>query len=185
MLRPILLALSLVACRGESEAVAEEPRQMAEIALPDGPVVDAAHVIPPEQEAALDRALRDYWDNQSVAVVVSTLATLDGRTIEDEAFEQFNRWGIGGENTNRGVLVLIAPNEQQARIEVGCGLETVLTDAVAQRIMDDTMLPALRHGRYGASARAGARAIMAAIADADVAPGPASALCLEAMDRAA
>jgi uncharacterized protein len=172
--RSVALAAMLVACRGEQQA-----------ATPSGPVVDAAGIIPAETEAALDVRLRTYWDEEETAIVVSTTDSLDGRSIEEFARDQFREWGIGNAETNRGVLVLVAPDERKARIEVGCGLETVLTNAVAQDIMDEEMTPRFRTGELAEGIEAGVTAIATALAESEVAPGPVSPYCVELMREAA
>jgi len=74
--------------------------------------------------------------------------SLEGTSIEDYANQLFRFWNLGQANKNNGILLLIAPNERRARIEVGYGLEGVLPDAVASTIIQTTMVPQLRRGDY-------------------------------------
>lgn len=179
-LRTVLLgaALMLGACGAEAEADA-----LVQVA--NGPVIDTADLLPAAEEADLDRRLREYWDKEETAIVVSTVNSLDNRTIEDFARSQYSKLGIGSARTNRGVLVLVALTERKARIEVGCGLETVLTNEVAQQIMDQDSIPEFRDGEFVGGVTAVVDGIEAALAASDVAPGPVSPYCVELMREAA
>ena len=172
-LRAISSALLLLAAC-HSEAPADQIT-----ASPASPVVDEADIIPQDAEAGLDRQLRDYRDEEGTAIVVNTIQQLDNRSIESYAFDTFNGWGIGSARDNRGVLVVVAVNDREARIEVGCGLETVLTDEVARQIMDENMIPYFRAGDFTTGIDGAVDGIAAALAESEVEPGPASAICLE------
>ena len=89
------------------------------LATPNGPVVDLAGIIPDASERSLDLRLRRFYDRTCRAVVVATVPSLKGRTIESYATETFNRWGIGSADRNDGILLLVAPKERKVRIEVG------------------------------------------------------------------
>ncbi len=180
-LRILPLAVLLVACRSEQQAAVGEEQS----AVPAGPVVDAAGIIPAASEAAFNARLRSYWDEEETAIVVSTTDSLGGRSIEDYARDQFGEWGIGSAETQRGVLVLVAPEEFEARIEVGCGLETVLSNAIVMDIMEEEMVPQFRTGELVEGIEAGVEAIMTALAEAETAPGPVSSFCVELMREAA
>jgi uncharacterized protein len=80
-------------------------------------------------------------------MVVVTVPDLGGLTIEEFGMALGNRWGIGQAEYDNGVLLLVAPKERRVRIEVGCGLEEVLTDARAGAIIDK-MTPAVRKGQF-------------------------------------
>ncbi|MDP5102465.1 MAG: TPM domain-containing protein [Erythrobacter sp.] len=152
---------------------------------PVGPVVDAANILSPQAEQSLDTRLGRYWDQKETAIVVATVPSLKGETIDVTARRMFADWGIGSAPTNRGVLVLIAPNERSARIEVGCGLETVLTNAAAKHILEGEMLPRFKDGEFEAGSTAGVEALIKRIDTANVAAGPVSPFCVEMMKDAA
>ena len=76
-------------------------------------------------------------------VVVLTVPTLDGESIEDYGLSVLREWGIGDKKENNGVLLLVATKDRKSRIEVGYGLEGVLPDGLTGRIQDQYMLPAL------------------------------------------
>lgn len=93
--------------------------------------------------------------------VVVTVPTLGGHSIEDYALRLGNFWRVGRKGINDGVLLIVAPNDRQVRIEVGRGLETVLTDAEAGSIIAGDMLPAFRAGWYADGIRKGTDSIVA------------------------
>lgn len=154
-------------------------------AEPSGPVVDEANILSDEAEKVLAERLGQYWDQKETAIVVATVPSLKGETIEVTARKLFNDWGIGSAKTNRGVLVLIAPNDREARIEVGCGLETVLTDDVAQQIMDDDLVPHFKSGEFDTGATTAAFELIQRIDTANVPAGPVTPYCVEIMKDAA
>ena len=123
-MRPTCL-IACMALMGAIAARAEHP------ARPDGPVPDQADVLPAADEAALSQRLTAYYRRSGNAIVVATIKSLDGNSVENYANALYNEWGIGDARTDRGVLLLLAPNDRQARIEVGCGLEGTVTNGVA------------------------------------------------------
>jgi uncharacterized protein len=157
----------------------------ADPARPGGPVVDAADMLSPAAEQALDARLRRYWDQKETAIVVATVPSLKSETIEAAATRMFNGWGIGDARTSRGVLLLIAPGERKLRIEVGCGLETVLTNAAAAQIIRENIKPQFTAGDFETGVSAGVDALITRIDTANVAPGPVSARCRQIMKDAA
>jgi len=80
-------------------------------------------------------------------LVIVTLPSLEGRTIEDVGLSLGRRWGVGQKELDNGVLLLVAPNERRVRIEVGYGLEELLTDESAAAIIRD-QVPLFRSGKY-------------------------------------
>src|SRR5690606_20104641 len=80
--------------------------------------------------------------------------------IEEYANRLFRAWGLGQKDKNNGVLLLVAPNEREVRIEVGYGLEGTLTDALSSRIIHEIMLPAFRSSDMPGGVEAGTLAIL-------------------------
>ncbi len=148
-------------------------------------MVDTADILSPAAEQALDGRLRRYRDQKETAIVVASVPSLKGETIEAAANRMFNDWGIGDAQTSRGVLLLIAPEERQLRIEVGCGLETVLQNEVAAGIIREAIRPRFSEGDLEGGTSAGVEALIARIDTANVAPGPVSARCRQMMKDAA
>lgn len=110
----------------------------------NGRVVDVAHVLKPDTIRTLETTLADYENGTSNQVVVVTLPSLEGTSIEDYGYQLGRHWQIGQKGKDNGVLLIIAPNEHKVRIEVGYGLEPILTDAAASEIVQGIILPAFR-----------------------------------------
>jgi uncharacterized protein len=177
--------------KGESEPV-PAPSASSAVALsaslvppePAGPILDQANILPAASEAALEAHLRDIWVKEGNAIIVVSVASLGGQSIETYANSLFNQWGIGDKKTNRGLLVLVAPNEHMVRIEVGCGLESAITDQVAAQIVDEDMLPAFRQGHLEGGTLAGVQALERTLA-ANPKSGPRSEICRKLMKEVA
>ena len=92
-------------------------------------------------------------------VVVATVPSLQGYPIEDFGYRLGRAWGIGSEENDDGVLLLVAPNERQVSIEVGYGLEPVLTDTLASTIVQGAIIPNFRDGDYPGGIQAGVKGI--------------------------
>jgi len=110
------------------------------------PVVDAAGVLSAPQKAALDAKLTDFFKTSGQQVVVATIPDLQGYDIADYGYRLGRAWGIGTKERNDGVLLIIAPNERKLRIEVGYGLEPVLTDAYSSVIINSVIVPRFKAG---------------------------------------
>lgn len=138
---------------------------VAELDFPvlTGRVVDNAHLLPLEQEARLARRLKEHEAATSNQVVVVTLPTLQGVTIEEYGLQLGRHWGIGRKARDNGVLLIVAPNERKVRIEVGYGLEGDLPDATAKVIIEQYILPVFRKGDYASGIVLGVDKILAAI----------------------
>jgi uncharacterized protein len=126
---------------------------------PKGPVNDFANVLSDAQEAELVTLARDLETATTAEMAVATVTSLEGMSIEQYATRLFAEWGIGQRATDNGVLVLVAPNEREMRIEVGYGLEEVLPDGLAGEIIRTTFIPRFRENDYGAGIMAGTRRI--------------------------
>jgi uncharacterized protein len=111
-----------------------------------GRVVDNAHVLSPETQQQLTAKLADLESKTSRQLVVVTLPSLQGYEIEDYGYQLGRAWGIGQKGQNNGVLFIVAPSEHKTRIEVGYGLEGVLTDALSSVILQQRVLPKFRAG---------------------------------------
>jgi uncharacterized protein len=122
---------------------------------PAGRVTDLANVIDAGTEADLDRRLDQLEQRTSHEVAVVTVPSLDGAPVEDYAVRLFKEWGIGQAKQDNGVLVLVAPNEREMRIEVGYGLEGILPDGLAGEIVRDNFIPRFRNNDYNGGIRDG------------------------------
>lgn len=124
-----------------------------------GFVVDAANVIPPEQEAALTQRLDALQKASGNQLVVATVPDLQGYPIEDYGYRLLRSWGVGLKDVNNGAILLVAPNERKVRIEVGYGLEPVLTDAFSSVVINQQVLPRFKAGDMAGGIVAGANAV--------------------------
>lgn len=129
-----------------------------------GRVVDAAGILKPEERTNLEAQLKAYEDKTSDQVVVATVPTLQGLTIEDYGNRLFRSWAIGQAKTNNGALLLVAPTERKVRIEVGYGLEGALTDALSKVIITTAITPRFKAGDYGGGIKAGIDAMLEILA---------------------
>ena len=125
-----------------------------------GRVVDQADLLPPADEAALAAKLEAFEARSQQQVVVATVTSLNGRDIAEYGTALGRAWGIGTTERNDGVVFLVAPNERRMRIEVGYGLEPILTDALSGRIIRDSVTPAFKAGDFVGGINAGVDAII-------------------------
>lgn len=114
-----------------------------------GRIVDAANIIPPAVTDRITAKLAAFETKSGTQLVVATVKSLAGDEIEPYANALFRAWGLGEKTKNNGVLLLVAPNEHKARIEVGYGLEGTLTDALAKIIITNAMVPRFKTGDFG------------------------------------
>ncbi len=128
-----------------------------------GRVVDNAEILSPQAEAAITLLLENHEQETSNQVAVLTIPTLGGESVESYANRVFRAWGLGRADVNNGVLLLIAKNDRELRIEVGYGLEGHLTDAEAGRIIRNVIVPMFRADDFEGGTLAGARAIIGTI----------------------
>ena len=128
-----------------------------------GRVVDLADLLPPPTESQLTRTLADHEQATTNQVVVVTVKSLQGYTIEDYGYQLGRHWGIGQKQRNNGVLLIVAPVEKKVRIEVGYGLEGTLTDALSHNIIQTRILPQFRKNNYETGIVQGTTAILAAL----------------------
>jgi uncharacterized protein len=117
---------------------------------PDPPrlVNDLAGLMQPQETAALEQKLVAYDDSTSSQIAVVTVPSLDGNDIADYAQKLYEAWGIGRKGQNNGILVLVAKEERLARIQTGYGLEGAVPDALAKRIISNTLVPAFKENQY-------------------------------------
>lgn len=113
-----------------------------------GRVVDNAQLLSPETERQLDAQLAGLEQQTGRQVVVATLPDLQGYEIEEYGYQLGRAWGIGQKGEDNGALLIVAPNERKVRIEVGYGLEGVLTDALSSVIIQRAVLPQFKAGNY-------------------------------------
>ncbi|WP_426051164.1 TPM domain-containing protein [Brevundimonas sp. SL161] len=126
-----------------------------------GRVVDQAQLLTPDTEAAITAKLTRLETDTGDQFVVVTLDSLQDYEIEDYGYRLGRAWGIGNAENDSGVLLIVAPNERKVRLEVGYGLEPVLTDALSNQIIQTDILPPFRDGGYAGGIEAGVDAVIA------------------------
>lgn len=151
---PLLLSLLLAFLLGAVAAQAQEFPKLT------GRVVDVANLLDPQQEAALAAKLEALEKASSRQLVVATVPDLGGYPIEDYGYRLGRAWGIGQSEANNGTILLVAPAERKVRIEVGYGLEPILTDALTALIIHNAVLPRFREGDMAGGILAGADAVI-------------------------
>ena len=124
-----------------------------------GRVVDQAGLLTPAKEAELATRLEALETDTSDQLVVVTVDSLQGLEIEDYGYRLGRAWGIGQAEDDNGVLLIVAPEERKVRIEVGYGLEPVLTDGLSALIIHNEILPSFREGHFERGIEQGVAAI--------------------------
>ena len=125
-----------------------------------GRVVDDAGILSPQAEAQLTAELAELETRTGRQLVVATLPDLQGYEIEDYGYQLLRTWGIGSKERNDGAILIVAPSERKVRIEVGYGLEPVLTDALSSLIINQRIIPAFKEGRLEEGVVDGTQAIV-------------------------
>ncbi len=124
-----------------------------------GRVVDGAGLLNEDDRLLIEGQLSTLEQQSSDQLVVVTVPSLQGYTIEDFGYRLGRHWAIGQKETDNGALLIVAPNERKVRIEVGRGLEPQLTDIMSRLIIENAILPAFRRGDFPAGIKAGVRDI--------------------------
>ena len=130
---------------------------------PTGYVSDYANLLSASSERALTTRLEALDRQTGIQLAVVTVTSLEGQSVERYATQLFNTWGIGRAETDSGVLVLVAPRDRQMRIEVGTGLERVLTNDIAAGLVDAHFLPSFRERRFQQGIETGVDRIIAVL----------------------
>src|SRR6478736_2812796 len=127
-------------------------------------VHDEAHALKPETVDLLEKELKAYEDTTSNQIAILIVQSLDGDVLEQYSLRVAEKWKLGKKDKDNGVLLLVAVDDHKMRIEVGQGLEGVLTDAQSSRIIRNEIAPEFRRGDYDAGVKAGINGIVKAIA---------------------
>ncbi|MFA6116081.1 MAG: TPM domain-containing protein [Sphingomonas sp.] len=149
----LMLAVALTLLFGLQAASAQTIPKLT------GRVVDDAKLLSPEQAAQLTQLSGDIEKASSRQFVVATIPDLQGYPIEDYGNKLIRGWAIGQKGANNGIILIVAPNERKVRIEVGYGLEPIMTDALSSMIINETILPRFKAGDMAGGIVAGAEAV--------------------------
>jgi uncharacterized protein len=156
---PVMLVVALVAALGLAAAPA-----LADPTFPDlagRRVVDEAHVLSSATQEQLTAKLADLEARTHRQMIVATVPSLQGYEIEEYGYQLGRKWGIGRSAQNDGLLLLVAPTEKKVRVEVGYGLEPIVTDAFSGVIIRDKIVPRFKAGDIDGGVTAGADALIA------------------------
>ena len=130
---------------------------------PQGYVSDFARVVDPQTRLQIENYARRVEQATGAQIALVTLPTLDAEPVEDVANALFRRWGIGQKGKDEGLLLLLVIRDRRSRLEVGRGLEGVITDGTAGTVLRE-MRPSLREQRYGEALLTAAHELGARIA---------------------
>jgi len=111
-------------------------------------VNDFANILGDEDESILEKKLVAYNNSTSTQIAVVTIISLNGNDIGDYSFRLAEKWGIGQKGKDNGVLMLVAMEDRKMFIATGYGLEGVIPDAFAKRIVENYMRPNFRNNNY-------------------------------------
>lgn len=152
-------------CAGKSRNVVAAGFQPQPRPLPTltGRVVDQANILPPQAEGRLGARLAALESSTRDQLVVVTVPSLEGEPIEKLGLRLGRGWGIGQKDLDNGVLLIVAPNERRVRIEVGYGLEGLLTDERAAQILKEQVLPKFADSEMEGGISEGVGAIVATL----------------------
>ncbi len=130
---------------------------------PPNAVNDFEGDLDPATRSALESRLRQYYDDNMIAFVIVTTDNFNGESIESYASELFREWKIGPAGLNWGVLLVYSRTLKKSRIEVGYGLEKILTDAICSDIIRNVMSPLNHNGQYSTSIQVGTEACLSVL----------------------
>jgi len=130
-----------------------------------GFVNDEADMFTDEQEEYITDLVGDFENKTANTIVILTVDSLKGENIDSYANYIFNRRGIGNEEKNNGILILLSKRERQCRIEVGYGLERKVDNGTAARISKEKMTPWFSAGYYETGITEGIKALIEKIGE--------------------
>ncbi|RQR43944.1 YgcG family protein [Burkholderia sp. Bp9140] len=123
-------------------------------------VTDETGTLTSDQKAGLEQTLKAFEANKGTQISVLVVPTTEPETIEQYSMRVVEQWKLGRKNVDDGALLIIAKNDRTLRIEVGYGLEGVLTDATSNRIINEAIVPRFRNGDFYGGITAGLEGMM-------------------------
>ncbi len=138
---------------------------VADVAVPSlmARVTDLTGTLTTEQKQALEEKLQAFEAEKGSQVAVLMVSTTQPEDIEQYSIRVVEKWKLGRKGTDDGALLIIAKDDRRVRIEVGYGLEGVLTDAISKRIISDDIVPRFKQGDYYGGVTAGVERIISVI----------------------
>lgn len=156
LLSAVLFFATVLLCASSAQAEFKVPALR-------GPVMDEVGVLRQQDRYDIEALVRDYNSQGKAQIQVLIIDSLQGLEIEDASIKITDAWKLGTEKQDNGILFLIAPNDRRLRIEVGQGLEGALPDAIAKRIISDTVLPLFKSGNLSSGVAVGVYQIISYI----------------------
>lgn len=121
---------------------------------------DEAHIFSQNERDELLNLVQNFEQNSTTQIAIVTLNSLGNKSIEELSLEIARGYKLGQKESDNGVLLVVAPNEKKVRIEVGYGLEGVLTDAISSQIINTVMIPEFKNGNMSEGIKKGVLAII-------------------------
>jgi uncharacterized protein len=149
------------------------PRAPAQVPVPkfEALVTDLTGTLTAQQQASLDEKLTAFQARKGAQIAVLMLPTTAPEDIAQFGIRVAEAWKVGREKPDDGVIFLVAKGDRAMRLEVGRGLEGVLTDALSSRIINDTIAPLFKQGDFYGGINAGLDQVMRVI-DGEALPAP-------------
>jgi uncharacterized protein len=129
---------------------------------PEGRVTDRTGTLTRDQIQTLEKKLSAFEKETTNQIAVLLIPSLEGDSLEDYSIRLAEKWKIGQQGRNNGVILLIVKNDRKLRIEVGYGLEGALPDALAGTIIRNEIAPRFKAGQFSQGVEAGIDSIIAA-----------------------
>jgi uncharacterized protein len=136
-------------------------------------VTDLTGTLSAQQRSALEQTLAEFESKKGAQIAVLMLPTTQPEPVEQYAVRVEESWKLGRKGIDDGVLLVVAKNDRKLHIEVGYGLEGVLPDAIAKRIIDNDIVPRFKEGDFYGGIRAGVDRIMRVV-EGEPLPPPAA-----------
>lgn len=141
----------------------------AQVTIPEKPSFQTSYyeigttLLNAEQKNAIEQKLINYADTTSTQIVVVVVPTTQGEETWRYAFDIADKWGIGQEGKDNGILLLIAKDDRNITIQTGKGVEHLLTDALSKLIIENEIKPEFRAGNFYEGIDKGTTAMMKAL----------------------
>ncbi|MFP4618160.1 MAG: TPM domain-containing protein [Spirochaetaceae bacterium] len=160
VLPPILVSILFFACFLSVDLDAQD------LPEPEGFVNDFAGVIDSNSEARIEAIARKLQEVSGAEIAVVTVENLEPYgSVEQYSIALAEEWGVGQEDEDNGIIMLMAMEEREVRLEVGYGLEGAIPDSLAGRILENSIIPSLSSGNYGEGFLRGSEAVAGLIAE--------------------
>lgn len=146
------------------------PPIWAQFTIPDVPkkneqtaVYDYINLLNPSQKSTLESKLINYADSTSTQIVIVIISTTKGEDISFLGAKWGQKWGIGQADKDNGILITLAKDDRKIDINTGYGIETIVTDRMAEQIINRIMIPQFKNGNYYGGLHQGVDALFAAL----------------------